>query len=191
MLDPVFVYMRYQAIRLHFTSESYDCFKYNFKTRTKAETYYKAKGKQFYGKLSKLFSKVEDLDKYIVSHMIEDKTFIGDMFENDIYKEWQKRNQSLGRVFSLDLEVLKETCERFDDLFDTSDGHPPIIKLLTRKQICIETVVIIDKLVGFIDRVDIKEPLVWPSLKMRLKKYSPFVEIDRDRYRKMLLQVFS
>ena len=193
--DPSVVYLRYSALKLHFTTEKYDCFKYNFKTKNTTLSYYKTNGKQFYSKLARQFAKIEDIDNYLVSNFVEGKKFIGDMVEDDaVYKAWQKRNQSLGRVFSLDVEELHRHTPVFDDLFKVVDGqYPPIIVLLNNNVISIESVVIINQLTNFVNNVDkeITDPLFWPDLKLRLNKYNPFVRVDLNRFRQMVVDQYN
>jgi len=187
MLDPTYIYLRYSALKLHFQSESYNCFKYNFKTRANSTTYYKAKGKQFYGAMAKKLKKVEDVDNYIVANITEGKVFVGDMLDSH-FNEWKKRNQSLTRVFSLDCNYLAGLEPNFNLWFETiNNQHPVIVKKLLQKEISLETVCIIDRMVGFVDKVNITEGLVWPQLRLLIKKYQPFILCDKDKMKQVLL----
>ena len=68
--------------------------------------------------------------------------------------------------------------------------HPQILKEYLRKNISIETLVILDKILGFRENFDshLKDP-VWETVSMRIKKYSPFLNIDVQRYKQILKQV--
>ena len=59
-----------------------------------------------------------------------------------------------------------------------------------RKNISIETLVILDKILGFKKNFDKKlsDP-VWISVSMKLEKYSPFLNIDIFKYKKILKKV--
>jgi hypothetical protein len=71
----------------------------------------------------------------------------------------------------------------------TLDGttHPQILKEYLRKNISIETLVILDQILGFKKEWDSKltDP-VWQSVSLRMRKYSPFLNIDVFRYKKIL-----
>ena len=68
--------------------------------------------------------------------------------------------------------------------------HPEILKAYLRENISIETLVILDKILGFKKDFDSKlQDPVWESVSMRMKKYSPFLNIDVFRYKKILKEV--
>ena len=61
--------------------------------------------------------------------------------------------------------------------------HPQILKEYLRENISIETMVILDKILGFRQEFDEKlQDPVWQTVSMRIKKYSPFLNIDVFRY---------
>ena len=68
--------------------------------------------------------------------------------------------------------------------------HPDILKSYLRDDISIETLVILDRILGFRNDWDNKlsDP-VWETVSMRMKKYSPFLNIEVSRYKKILKQV--
>ncbi len=56
--------------------------------------------------------------------------------------------------------------------------------------VSLETMVICDKILGY--RTDYDKTLtdpVWETVSMRMKKYSPFLNIDVPRYKKILREV--
>ena len=68
--------------------------------------------------------------------------------------------------------------------------HPDILKSYLRDDISIETLVILDRILGFSKDWNSKlsDP-VWETVNMRMRKYSPFLNIDVSRYKKVLKQV--
>jgi len=74
-----------------------------------------------------------------------------------------------------------------DDLFDCTKGHPIILKKFLSGKISMETLVIYDRIFLFGNNFDKKllDP-IWESVSMKLKKYSPFLNIDIFKYRKIL-----
>jgi hypothetical protein len=170
-------------MKLHFESDSYDAIK----------SFWKRRDKYFFAKVGKKFDNVSDLIQYYAAHFIADKSWIGEMVEDeDVYKEWLKRNQSLGYMLEQDLYKVAEEGN-FDQILDTSNGHPPIITAYVRGDINIESVVIIDQLTNFMNDADkqITETIVWPELSRKIRKYKPFVHFDLEKAKNIVLRVFT
>jgi hypothetical protein len=76
---------------------------------------------------------------------------------------------------------------------DAELSHPPIIKLLLQDDIMIETVIVLNELLGFIPRLKITETLVWPDLKNKILKYGNMLDgkINTKKCKKTLLNVFT
>ena len=82
------------------------------------------------------------------------------------------------------------TNSDFDALFSRVGGHPPILKKYLAGDLSIETLVILDKVLGFRSNFDkrLQDP-VWETVSLRIRKYSPFLNIDVLRYKKILKEV--
>ena len=80
--------------------------------------------------------------------------------------------------------------KKVNEVFDCSKGHPPILKMFLSGNISIETLVIYDKIFLFGKNFDkkLKDP-VWETVSMRMKKYSPFLNIDVPYYKNILKEV--
>ncbi len=74
-----------------------------------------------------------------------------------------------------------------DNLFDTSRQHPPILKKYLSGSISPETLVIFDKVFQYSNRFDkvLLDP-VWETVSLKIKKYSPFLNIDIKEYKSIL-----
>jgi hypothetical protein len=77
-----------------------------------------------------------------------------------------------------------------DELLDCSRQHPPILKKFLGGNICIETLVIYDKIFLFAKQFDKKllDP-VWETVSLKIKKYSPFLNIDVKDYKQELKKI--
>ena len=192
---PFDAYRCYLSMKNHFTKDKYDYHKYRGKSRATVQSFYKRKARFWFEKLARNKSDQEVVE-FFVSNFITctdpGKLWIGEMIKDGEgrYIEWKKRNQSLSYVFKEETESLFSDGN-FDSMF-AMDGtrHPQILKEYLRKNISIETLVILDKILGFRDNFDshLKDP-VWETVSMRIKKYSPFLNIDVQRYKKILKQV--
>ena len=92
-------------------------------------------------------------------------------------------------VFKEETESLFEN-KKMDDMFDCSKGHPPILKSYLGGDISLESMVIYDRILGYGKDFDkrLKDP-VWETVSRKIKKYSPFLNIDVSRYKKILKEV--
>ena len=108
---------------------------------------------------------------------------------DDRYSQWKKRTQSLSYIFKEETEKLFAGKE-LPEVFDCAKGHPPVLKNFLNGNISIETMVIYDKIFLFGNNFDkkLKDP-VWETVSMKLKKYSPFLNIDVQRYKNLLKEI--
>jgi len=197
MIDPYDVYKYYMSMKLHFESDSYEAPKYNYKTSARPQSFFKRRDKYHFAKLGRKFSEPSELiDFFTAQFTTSDKTWVGDMLQDEEkYTEWQKRQQSLTYNFEQDINKLAEEVATFDDIFTISEGnnYPLVIEKYMQEEITLETVVILDRLTGFMRRADkeITETIVWPDVSKRIRKYGLLLRFDMDRMRKVVLRVFT
>ena len=192
---PADAYRCYLSMKNHFTKDKYDYHKYRGKVRATNEAFYKRKDRFWFEKLARNKSDQEVVD-FFVSNFVTctdpSKLWIGELIKDGEgrYVEWKKRNQSLSYIFKEETESVFSNGN-FDSMF-IIDGtrHPQILKEYLRKNISIETLVILDKILEFRKNFDshLKDP-VWETVSMRIKKYSPFLNIDVQRYKQILKRV--
>ena len=191
---PFDAYKQYLSLKNHFTKEKYDYHKYCGKSRATVQSFYKRKDRFWFEKLSRNKNDKEVIE-FFISNFITctdpSKLWIGEMIREgeDRYSSWKKRTQSLAYVFKEEMEKILVDTD-LDSAFQTSNGHPLILKKYLSGQISIETLVICDKILGY--RIDYDKKLtdpVWETVSMRMRKYSPFLNIDVFRYKKILKEV--
>ena len=181
MIDPFEVYKLYNALKLHFEQDSYDAVKYNFKTTVNPNSFFKRKDKYFFAKLGK---NQKDLQNFFVFNFIEDMKYVGDMMDiegQQNYTKHKKIHESIHREFEKDINSLVDMDKEFDSFFEAKQTHPLIIKLLMREEISLETVVILDSILGFMNREGkkITETIIWPDISRKIMKYKPFVDFNK------------
>jgi hypothetical protein len=195
-MEPFDAYRYYQSLKLHFESKTYDAAKYNFKTSANQKSFWKRNDKYHFAKVAKRFTEVPELIGFYASHFINGTKWIGEMLtDEEAYQSWLKRMQSISYIFEQDLNFLSVECsDSFDSLLFAREGeHPPIITYYLQEEISLETVVIINKLTGFMDKADkeITETIVWPDISLKIRKYDPFVRVNLDKMKKIVLKVFT
>jgi hypothetical protein len=184
----------YNAIRLHFDSDSYDFFKYNGKTNVSKSSFTQRKDKYTFYKLSRKYS-LEELKYFYISNFLnKNVNWVGDIAGPEgetIYKEWQSRNQSLTYNFEQDIICILEREESLDSIFKVSDSQYPILLTIAmQKDIMIETFIILNDILNFfpIWSKKIDDTIIWPSIKRKCEKYGPFIQYDKVKFRNILKQ---
>ena len=195
MNDPYESYKLYNALKLHFETDSYDALKYNFKTSIKPQSFFNRKDKYFFAKLAKTYGK--NLKDYYIANFKMDVKYVGDMLNEggeQYYRSHKKVLESIHYSFENDINKLSEIESSFDELLlSENNNHPKIIKLWMQDEILLETIVILDSLTGFMDRENkkITETIIWPDIYRKITKYKPFVKFDTKKCRSILIKEFT
>lgn len=191
---PFDAYRCYLSLKNHFTKDSYDYHKYCGKSRASLQSFYKRKDRMWFEKVSRQKTDKE-VEEFFVANFVScpdpETLWIGEMIKEGEgrYTNWQKKIQSLSYVFKEESQNLFEGT-KFEDVFKCSKGHPVLLKKFLNGKISLETLVIYDKIFLFGKTFDKKlDDPVWKTVSLRIKKYSPFLNIDVFRYRKILKQV--
>ena len=194
-MDPFDSYKLYNALKLHFENEVYDAVKYNFKTTVNANSFFQRKDKYFFAKLAKNYPK--DLKEFYVSQFINDVKYVGDMMDlpaKTYYVRYKKVHESIHRVFEKDINTLSNNKE-FDSLLVVNNINTPpeIIRRWMEEDITLETVVILDHLTNFMEKEGSKitETLFWPDTSRKIRKYSPFVNFNKDKCKNIIKKRFT
>lgn len=194
-VTPFEVYQTYLSFKNHFTKEKYDYFKYSGKTNASITSFNKRRDRYFFEKMSRQKSDIEIKEYFLSNFITEDpsKIWIKEIIQNgeNRYTDWKKKSQSLSYIFSEEVTSVFET-KNFDAMFSTKKGHPVVFKKYLGGELSIETMVILDKILGFRNDFDSKltDP-VWISVSLILKKYEPFLNIDVFHFKKILKEIIK
>jgi len=195
-MSPFECYQHYLSLKSHFTNPKYDFFKYGGKSRATLTSFNKRKDKYWFEKTSRKYADKEIVD-FLVSNFVAtdtpQNTWIGEIINSGerTYVEWMKRQQSLTYLFKEQSEeLLSET--KLEDAFNCSRGHPPILKKFLGGKIGIETLVIYDIIFMFGNVFDgkLSDP-VCETVSLKIKKYKPFLNIDKFQYKKLLREIVN
>ena len=176
-------YKKYLAIKLHFTKDEYDFFKYNGETNAKFETFIQRNDKYFFVKVARKYG--DNIVDYFVSNFVNNKSpYIKDM-NNEVYLDRQKRIDGLTYYFERDIEQLMRKSEQnFNKIFKVNNGqHPILLKTYLAKRVSLETLCVLDNLLNYTKYFSnqIKETIIWPTLNRKIKKYGPFLTYNKER----------
>ena len=195
MNDPFESYKLYNALKLHFETDGYDAIKYHFKTSVKPTSFFKRKDKFFFAKLAKTYEK--ELKEFYTANFKNDVKYVGDMLNEGgekYYRDHKKVMESLTYQFQTDINKLNDMDVTFDSLLEAEDNnHPLIIKLWMQEEILLETVVILDSILCFVERENkkITDTIIWPDIYRKIMKYKPFVKFDRNKCLNLLKETFT
>ena len=192
-------YTLYLAIKLHFTTPNYDYFKHNAKVNSSFNSFIKRNDRFFFHKLATKYG--ENLQDYYVSNFVDrPKTWVGDLVRSDgdtIYNKWKKYNESFSYNFRNDCVLLRNVIDgdniRFDDVFSVVGGqHPRMLRLLLSGKISVQSFIIFDKILSFVNRWDkeITETIVWPEKSFKITKLKPFVNVNITKCKFVMKEVF-
>ena len=197
-------YKLYLSVWQHFSS----CNDYNYITykgklgNITVKAYEKRKDKYFFEALGSR-NRGDLLQFYVANfaHHGVEVAWIGDLHSKeseDVYYNWQRRVQSLTYIFEEDLKEVNEFLIArglgFDRLFEVEeDEHPIIFRFVQQKMIEVETYIIMDKILGFSKRIatKIKDSYIFPSEQYRYNRYAEFLNIDNDKYIKIMKEIFD
>jgi hypothetical protein len=196
IVTPFEVYQNYLSLKSHFTNPKYDYFKYNKKVRATLTSFNRRKDKYFFERTSRKLSDKEVVDFLVSNFVASDNPsnlWIGSLINGgeQVYTEWMRRQQSLSYLFKEQSnELFSQT--KLEDALNCSKGHPPILKSFLSGKICLETLVIYDKIFGFSKKFDKKllDP-VWETVSLKIVKYAPFLNTDIFQYKRILREIID
>ena len=192
-------YTLYLAIKLHFTTPNYDYFKHNAKVNSSLNAFLKRNDRFFFHKLATKYG--DNLIDYYVSNFAnKPKVWVGDLVRADgdtIYNKWRKYNESFSYNFRNDCVLVRNVIDgnniRFDDVFSVDSGqHPRLLRLLLSGKVSIQSVIIFDKILSFINRWDkeIKETIIWPEKSFKITKLRPFINVNITKCKFIMKEIF-
>ena len=182
----------FHALKLHFTSDSYDYIKYNGKTNVTKTTFSTRKDKYSFYRLSRKFGLAELKDYYVANFLVEDVQWVGDIIgpeSEENYKKWQKRIQSLTYTFENDIIRLLDKVDNPNELLMVRKNEFPLLmQYTTQGDVAVETLIILNELMNFFPmwEKEIYDDIVWPNFKMKCVKYKPFLSYDKEKFKQIL-----
>ena len=189
--DAFETYVYYLALKRHFTS-NYDFVKYNGKVNARVDAFERRKDKFFFFKLSKR----KDVKNFILANLLlKPDAWAGSLVDSPeadkVYTEWSKRQQSLSYLFKSDLDELDDDFN--SNIIVENGQYPRVLSLYNKKRISIESLVILDDLTGCFKYWDksITDTIVYPSINKTVNNYKPFIDYDKVKMKKIVLDKYN
>jgi len=183
----------YHALKMHFTSDTYDFIKYNGKTKISIDAFENRKDKYYFYKLSRRNTQ-EDYKEFLISNFVNDENiWVGTLLLEEslnVHRERMKTIQSLTYSFKEDISKIFDTVSTPDDILKVEDDYPTLLTMMLRKEIKLETLCIMNSLMGFFPMWTrkIQDTIRWPDIRKKCVKYTPFIEFDKCKMKTIILE---
>jgi len=190
-MEPIDVYLMYCAMKAHFGKSDYDFVTYKGKTRIKRDTFYKRKDRSFFVRLARKYKTEQEIQNYFVANFIKDKKGYIANFNDENHESWKLKRQGFFEMFEVEMKPL---VDAFEDLFKIENGqHPKLMKEFLGGRVSLETIIILDELVGYGPQWDteLRDDIIWIDLNNLMNNYERFLTIDQEQYKIRLLKLIE
>ena len=180
----------YLALKLHFNNDKYNVFENKGNIKYSYENFNSRNDRHIFDKLARKFDTDKDLIQFLVANFAygHDNMIFAIEEANEYYLEWQKRKQSISRIFKDDLNTIELESQKnalsLDQIINfTLNEYPSIIKLYLGKKIAIESVSILNDSLDFIPKWKQNQSgmLILESDIRRIEKIKGFVKYEQER----------
>jgi len=185
----------YNSLKLHFSQQTYDYFKYNGKSNISVTSFENRKDKYHFYKLSRKYNQYDYINFLVGNFIVNEKTWAGDLLkaESEVnYLRRMKYLQSITYSFENDCKYIFDDLDDPNEVLKCLDGEYPVLLLMTfRKEIQPETLVILNALLNFFPMWEqqIADTIRWPDYRLKMLKYTPFVPFDNEKFKLKLKEV--
>jgi hypothetical protein len=183
------LYCIYQAIKLHFTSESYNFFQYDGKTRVSVDAFQKRRDKFLFHRLARKYRDDEMVPFLVANFVHSDDNWTKSLLEDqaeETYRDWKRTTDSMSKIYIEDLQKICPDPKEFNNLFKVEDGQfPKLLVAFLQKDVTIETLVILNNIFNFIQIWDkkISDDIIYPKVSRKVRKYGAFLNVNVDKYK--------
>ena len=185
-------YKLFLSLKMHFTQPQYDFFRYGGKVNASMDAFNKRRDKYHFAKLAKH----KDPTGYLVAQYVTGNFagWVGDLFSEEAeraYTNYMARHQAITYNFTSDIDKLQDG---FVSKFKVKDGqHPEALVMFRRGNITPETFTILNNHLSFFQLWDIRieDTVLWPSIRERCLKYSPFIHYDKVKVKEILKGILN
>ena len=189
-VDGFKAYKYYMAVKLHFTKDEFDVFKNRGNLKGTREAFNARNDRFLFEKLARKYPVDKDIIQMFVANFAygNDATLYSMEEAETNLLEWNKRKQSITKIFSDDCnKILMDSYKKKykeDAIFNlTNKGYPSILTLYLGKQISLETLRIIDDFENVVElwKRNSTITMLWENEIRRVDKAKGFVKYDSQK----------
>ena len=181
-------YKYYIAIKLHFTKDNYNVFETRGNVKGSEEAFISRNDRYIFERIARKYDTDQKVIKYFVANFSygNDAVVYNENDAEDNLQEWNRRKESLTRVFENDLnEVVlqkeKNNLSRKQIFEFNLDSYPLLLKMYIGKKVTIETMFLLNKLDGYLNLWHNSSMLLWEEERRRIEKCEGFVKFDAPK----------
>jgi hypothetical protein len=193
-MDGFKAYRYYLAIKLHFTTDKFNVFENRGNVKGTREAFNARNDRYIFEKLALKKGDDKNIIQFFTSNFAygNDTAIYAGQEAEENYVEWQKRKQSITKIFIDDLAALLTHIEvsklKHTAIFEfTENQYPVALNMFIGGKITIETLRIIDDFTGIIDKWRIHPSVryIWDDELRRVTKLTGFVKYDKIKLGKI------
>lgn len=193
-MDGFKAYRYYLAIKLHFTTDKFNVFQNRGNVKGTREAFNARNDRYIFEKLALKKPNDKDIIQFFTANFAygHDQAIYAGQEAEDNYLEWQKRKQSITKIFIDDLAAMITHIEvskmKHSAIFEFTDNQYPVaLNMFIGGKITIETLRIIDDFTGIIDRWRNQPSVkyIWDDELRRVTKLTGFVKYDKIKLGKI------
>ena len=193
-MDGYKAYRYYLAIKLHFTTDKFDVFQNRGNVKGTREAFNARNDRYIFEKLAQKHSDDKEIIQFFVSNFAygNDTAIYAGQEEEDNFMQWNKRKQSITKIFVDDLATLLTHIEtnrlKHSAIFEfTENEYPVALKMFVGGKISIETLRIIDDFTEILEKwnQNLSVKYIWDNEMRRIKKLTGFVKYDKIKIEKI------
>lgn len=191
-------YRYYMAIKLHFTSNTYDLFEHNGHVKSSLKAFQKRNDRYIFEKLMTRFKTDREVVEYLASNFMygNSEVIYDQELAEENYTRYLKNKQSLYRVFENDLsklslhaEVEKMQYPWAETIYGTKEDHPVLFRMFMGNVVELETCVILNHYEKYLSSWQHHLGLLFSEQLLRIEKAQKFIKFDNQRFSELYLNI--
>jgi hypothetical protein len=193
-VDGFKAYRYYLAIKLHFTTDKFNVFENRGNVRGTREAFNARNDRYIFEKLAGKHDDDKEIIQFFVSNFAygNDTAIYAGQEAEDNFLEWQKRKQSITKVFIDDLAAMLMHVEtnklKHTAIFGFTDNEYPVaLSMFIGGKITIETLRILDDITNVVEEWKNHSSVkyIWDDELRRVTKLTGFVKYDKIKLGKI------
>jgi len=184
-------YKYYMSVKLHFTKDNYNVFETRGNVKGTEQAFLARNDRFIFERIARKY----DTDRNVIQFFVANFAYGNNSVVYSVEEaesnltEWERRKQSLSKVFQDDLGTVSLQAEKDklnkSQIFEFASGDIPLIlKLFLGKRVSIESMYLLNKFEPYLDSWYNNSTVLWKDDMRRILKCDGFVKFDSDKLSK-------